>query len=80
MRKSLSKTIPAKSVKARIIHWQPESADAERTMRTHLHNAKTVLEHAVVEEDGGGPSQTKPESKRCRVCSCAAMPDFRPAP
>jgi DNA-binding GntR family transcriptional regulator len=47
---------------------------AESSMRTHLHNAKTALEHAVFEEAGigsyvsaTGASKTKPGSKRSRA-------------
>lgn len=31
-----------------------DPARAESSMRTHLHNAKTAVEHAVVEEAGTG--------------------------
>jgi DNA-binding GntR family transcriptional regulator len=50
-----------------------DPARAESSMRTHLHNAKTALEQAVVEEAGAGSyvsatgaSKTKPGSRRSR--------------
>lgn len=52
-------------------------ARAVTTMRTHLHNAKTALEYAVVEAAGSGSSKSKPESKslRTRVVSAQSVPN-----
>ena len=53
---------------------------AESSMRTHLHNAKTALERAVVEETGtgcrvsaAGASKTKPGSRRSRTREVSAQ-------
>jgi DNA-binding GntR family transcriptional regulator len=40
-----------------------DPAQAASSMRTHLHNAKTALERAVVDSTGNGSSQAKPQSK-----------------
>jgi hypothetical protein len=40
-----------------------EPARAASSMKTHLHNAKTALERAVVENAGDGSAKWKTESK-----------------
>jgi hypothetical protein len=49
-------------------------------MRTHLHNAKTALENAVIEEAGNGSyvpptgaSKSNPESRRSRTREVSAQ-------
>jgi hypothetical protein len=45
-------------------------------MRTHLHNAKTALEHAIVEDAGNGPAKSNPKAKsrRTRADSARSVP------
>ena len=50
-----------------------EPARAARSMKTHLHNAKTALERAVVENAGGKSLKSKPESKGQRTRSVSAQ-------
>jgi DNA-binding GntR family transcriptional regulator len=56
-----------------------DPARAVSSMRTHLHNAKTALERAVVEETGTSASRTKPGSRRSRtrVNSAQSVPKQR---
>jgi DNA-binding GntR family transcriptional regulator len=57
-----------------------DPARAESSMRTHLHNAKTALENAVIEEAGNGSyvsptgaSKSNPESRRSRTREVSAQ-------
>ena len=50
-----------------------EPARAVGSMRTHLRNAKTALEHAVVKDAGSVSSKIKPKSIRPRTDSIGAQ-------
>jgi DNA-binding GntR family transcriptional regulator len=50
-----------------------EPARAASSMRTHLYNAKTALEHAVAKDAGSSSSKSKPESKRHRTGAASAQ-------
>ena len=52
-------------------------ARAATSMRTHLHNAKTALELAIVEDAGNGSAKSNPKAKsrRTRADSAQSVPN-----
>lgn len=54
-----------------------EPARATSCMRTHLHNAKTALESAVVENAGRNSLESKPKGRRTRAVSAQSVPKKR---
>jgi DNA-binding GntR family transcriptional regulator len=51
-------------------------ARAATSMKTHLHNARTALEHAIVEDAGSSSPKSKPKSngQRIRAASAQSVP------
>ena len=48
-------------------------ARAATSMKTHLHNARTALEHAIVENAGSSSSKSKPKSNGQRIHAASAQ-------
>ena len=51
-----------------------EPARAASSMKTHLHNAKIALEHAVAGDASSSSAKSQPESKRPRTAALFARP------